>query len=88
MTHRGLHGDSHTPFVSPPRLKEDAKKVIEALGSKQIRSIRFRSSWVFLTAKGFELPAEIQRENVSAFKCRFPQVVNVGHPIISKVVGR
>uniref|UniRef100_A0A8C7ABV4 FAM3 metabolism regulating signaling molecule B n=1 Tax=Neovison vison TaxID=452646 RepID=A0A8C7ABV4_NEOVI len=47
------------------RLKEDAKKVIEALGSKQIRSIRFRSSWVFLTAKGFELPAEIQRENIN-----------------------
>ncbi|XP_026356665.1 protein FAM3B [Ursus americanus] len=47
------------------RLKEDAKKVIEALGSKQIRNIRFRSSWVFLTAKGFELPAEIQRENIN-----------------------
>ncbi|KAF3816074.1 hypothetical protein GH733_016176 [Mirounga leonina] len=45
------------------RLKEDAKKVIEALGSKQIRNIRFRSSWVFITAKGFELPADIQREN-------------------------
>uniref|UniRef100_A0A8C0TQU2 FAM3 metabolism regulating signaling molecule B n=1 Tax=Canis lupus familiaris TaxID=9615 RepID=A0A8C0TQU2_CANLF len=44
-------------------LKEDAKKVIEALGSKQIRNIKFRSSWVFLTAKGFELPADIQREN-------------------------
>ncbi|XP_004406644.1 PREDICTED: protein FAM3B [Odobenus rosmarus divergens] len=47
------------------RLKEDAKKVIEALGSKQIRNIRFRSSWVFLTAKGFELPADIQRENIN-----------------------
>ncbi|XP_032248427.1 protein FAM3B [Phoca vitulina] len=47
------------------RLKEDAKKVIEALGSKQIRNIRFRSSWVFLTGKGFELPADIQRENIN-----------------------
>uniref|UniRef100_A0A8C0P8P7 FAM3 metabolism regulating signaling molecule B n=1 Tax=Canis lupus familiaris TaxID=9615 RepID=A0A8C0P8P7_CANLF len=46
-------------------LKEDAKKVIEALGSKQIRNIKFRSSWVFLTAKGFELPADIQRENIN-----------------------
>ncbi|EPY77962.1 interferon-induced GTP-binding protein Mx2 [Camelus ferus] len=43
-------------------LKEDAKKAIEALGSKEIRNMRFRSSWVFLAAKGFELPAEIQRE--------------------------
>ncbi|KAF0886131.1 FAM3B protein, partial [Crocuta crocuta] len=47
------------------RLKEDARKVIEALGSKQIRNIKFRSSWVFLTAKGIKLPEEIQRENVS-----------------------
>ncbi|XP_030691314.1 protein FAM3B isoform X2 [Globicephala melas] len=47
------------------RLKEDAKKAIEALGSKEIRNIRFRSSWVFLGAKGFELPAGIQREKVN-----------------------
>ncbi|XP_032721194.1 protein FAM3B isoform X3 [Lontra canadensis] len=50
------------------KLKEDAKKVIEALGSKQIKNIRFRSSWVFLTAKGFELPAEIQRENTRGLR--------------------
>ncbi|KAM9088439.1 protein FAM3B isoform 2-T2 [Megaptera novaeangliae] len=47
------------------RLKEDAKRVIEALGSKEIRNMRFRSSWVFLAAKGFELPAGIQREKVN-----------------------
>uniref|UniRef100_A0A8C6ATF8 FAM3 metabolism regulating signaling molecule B n=1 Tax=Monodon monoceros TaxID=40151 RepID=A0A8C6ATF8_MONMO len=47
------------------RLKEDAKKAIEALGSKEIRNIRFRSSWVFLGAKGFELPAGIQREKIN-----------------------
>ncbi|XP_054942403.1 protein FAM3B isoform X1 [Physeter macrocephalus] len=47
------------------RLKEDAKKAIEALGSKEIRNMRFRSSWVFLGAKGFELPAGIQREKVN-----------------------
>ncbi|KAF5927476.1 hypothetical protein HPG69_016115 [Diceros bicornis minor] len=47
------------------RLKEDAKKAIEALGSKEVRNLRFRSSWVFLTAKGFELPAGIQREKIN-----------------------
>ncbi|KAM5333186.1 protein FAM3B isoform 2-T3 [Glossophaga mutica] len=47
------------------RLKEDAKKAIEELGSKEIRTMRFRSSWVFLTAKGFELPAGIQREKIN-----------------------
>ncbi|XP_045708496.1 protein FAM3B [Phyllostomus hastatus] len=47
------------------RLKEDAKKAIEELGSKEIRTMKFRSSWVFLTAKGFELPAGIQREKIN-----------------------
>ncbi|ELK37242.1 Protein FAM3B [Myotis davidii] len=57
------------------RLKEDAKKTIEALGSKEIRNMRFRSSWVFLTAKGFELPAGIEREKINhsdAAKNRYP----------------
>ncbi|EPQ19888.1 Protein FAM3B [Myotis brandtii] len=56
-------------------LKEDAKKTIEALGSKEIRNMRFRSSWVFLTAKGFELPAGIEREKINhsdAAKNRYP----------------
>ncbi|XP_045414309.1 protein FAM3B [Lemur catta] len=47
------------------RLKDDAKNAIEALGSKEIRNMRFRSSWVFIAAKGFELPAEIQREKIN-----------------------
>uniref|UniRef100_A0A8D1N2Q0 FAM3 metabolism regulating signaling molecule B n=1 Tax=Sus scrofa TaxID=9823 RepID=A0A8D1N2Q0_PIG len=47
------------------RLKEDAKKAIESLGSKEIRNMRFRSSWVFLAAKGFELPAGIEREKIN-----------------------
>nr|XP_060496486.1 protein FAM3B isoform X2 [Panthera onca] len=47
------------------RLKEDAKKVIEGLGSKHIRNIQFRSSWVFLTAKDLQLPKEIQRESIN-----------------------
>ncbi|KAI5941422.1 protein FAM3B [Manis javanica] len=47
------------------RLKEDAKQAIQALGSKEIRSMKFRSSWVFLAAKGFELPAGIQREKIN-----------------------
>ncbi|CAK6442060.1 unnamed protein product [Pipistrellus nathusii] len=46
-------------------LQEDAKEAIGALGSKEIRSLRLRSSWAFLTAKGFELPAGLQREEVS-----------------------
>ncbi|KAF4020622.1 hypothetical protein G4228_012279 [Cervus hanglu yarkandensis] len=46
-------------------LKEDAKKAIEALGSKEIRNMQFRSSWVFVAAKGFELPPGIQREKIN-----------------------
>lgn len=57
--------DVQTLSPLSPRLKEEAKKAIEALGSKEIRNMRFRSSWVFFTAKGFELPAAIQREKVS-----------------------
>lgn len=49
------------------RLNDDAKNAIEELGSKEIRNMKFRSSWVFLAAKGFELPSEIQREKVSGF---------------------
>ncbi|KAG8518581.1 Protein FAM3B, partial [Galemys pyrenaicus] len=47
------------------RLTEDAKKAIEALGSKEIRNMRFRSSWVFLAAKGLELPAGLEREKIN-----------------------
>ncbi|XP_004594230.2 protein FAM3B [Ochotona princeps] len=47
------------------RLKADAKDAIEALGSKEIRNIRFRSSWVFLAAKGFQLPADLQQEKIN-----------------------
>ncbi|XP_062031153.1 protein FAM3B [Lepus europaeus] len=47
------------------RLQADAKQAIEALGSREIRNIRFRSSWVFLAAKGFELPSGIQREKIN-----------------------
>ncbi|KAM9693796.1 protein FAM3B isoform 1-T1 [Trichechus inunguis] len=47
------------------RLKDDAKNAIEALGSKEIRNMKFRSSWVFLASKGFELPAGIQREKIN-----------------------
>uniref|UniRef100_A0A2K5C4H4 FAM3 metabolism regulating signaling molecule B n=1 Tax=Aotus nancymaae TaxID=37293 RepID=A0A2K5C4H4_AOTNA len=47
------------------RLKDDAKNTIEALGSKEIRNMKFRSSWVFLAAKDFELPSEIEREKIN-----------------------
>lgn len=47
------------------RLKQEARGAIEALGSKEIRNVKFRSSWVFLAAKGFELPAGTQREKIN-----------------------
>ncbi|XP_035171782.1 protein FAM3B isoform X1 [Oxyura jamaicensis] len=47
------------------RLKNDAKTLIEALGSKEIRNIKFRSSWAFIAAKGFKLPDYIQREKIN-----------------------
>ncbi|XP_011809610.1 PREDICTED: protein FAM3B [Colobus angolensis palliatus] len=47
------------------RLNNDAKNAIEKLGSKEIRNMKFRSSWVFLAAEGFELPSEIQREKIN-----------------------
>ncbi|NXC98999.1 FAM3B protein, partial [Certhia familiaris] len=47
------------------RLKNDAKKLVEELGSKEIKNIKFRSSWVFIGAKGFKLPDNIQREKIN-----------------------
>ncbi|TRZ12678.1 hypothetical protein HGM15179_014437 [Zosterops borbonicus] len=47
------------------RLKNDAKKLVEELGSKEIKNIQFRSSWVFIAAKGFQLPNNIQREKIN-----------------------
>ncbi|KAM4888587.1 protein FAM3B isoform 2-T2 [Thomomys bottae] len=47
------------------RLQAKAKDAIEALGSKEIRSLRFRSSWVFVGSIGFELPPGIQREKIN-----------------------
>ncbi|XP_027743205.1 protein FAM3B [Empidonax traillii] len=46
-------------------LKNDAKKLIEELGSKEIMNIKFRSSWVFIAAKGFKLPDDIQKEKIN-----------------------
>ncbi|NXR96279.1 FAM3B protein, partial [Hypocryptadius cinnamomeus] len=47
------------------RLKDNAKKLVEELGSKEIKNIKFRSSWVFIAAKGFKLPDNIQREKIN-----------------------
>ncbi|NWT92831.1 FAM3B protein, partial [Urocynchramus pylzowi] len=47
------------------RLKDDAKKLVEELGSKEIKNIKFRSSWVFIAAKGFKLPDNIQKEKIN-----------------------
>ncbi|NXG14501.1 FAM3B protein, partial [Grallaria varia] len=46
-------------------LKNDARKLIEELGSKEIMNIKFRSSWVFIAAKGFKLPDNIQKEKIN-----------------------
>ncbi|NXI54679.1 FAM3B protein, partial [Chloroceryle aenea] len=47
------------------RLKEDAKKLIKELGSKEIQNMKFRSSWAFIGAKGFKLPDNIQKEKIN-----------------------
>ncbi|NWT84692.1 FAM3B protein, partial [Lanius ludovicianus] len=47
------------------KLKDDAKKLVEELGSKEIKNIKFRSSWVFIAAKGFQLPDNIQKEKIN-----------------------
>ncbi|KFP97348.1 Protein FAM3B, partial [Haliaeetus albicilla] len=47
------------------RLKNDAKKLVEELGSKEIQNIKFRSSWAFIAAKGFKLPDNIQKEKIN-----------------------
>ncbi|NWR70231.1 FAM3B protein, partial [Centropus unirufus] len=46
------------------RLKNDAKKTVEELGSKEIWNMKFRSNWVFIAAKGFKLPDNIQKEKI------------------------
>ncbi|XP_073216408.1 protein FAM3B isoform X2 [Lepidochelys kempii] len=48
------------------RLKDGAKKAIAELGSKEIWNLKFRSSWAFIAAKGFNLPDNIQKEKESA----------------------
>ncbi|XP_069492147.1 protein FAM3B [Ambystoma mexicanum] len=47
------------------KLSEDAKKAIEALGSKEIRNIRFRSSWTYVAGKGVKLPDDLQKEKIN-----------------------
>ncbi|XP_009958217.1 PREDICTED: protein FAM3B, partial [Leptosomus discolor] len=47
------------------RLKNDTKKLVEELGSKEIWNMKFRSSWAFIAAKGFKLPDNIQKEKIN-----------------------
>ncbi|NXN35707.1 FAM3B protein, partial [Rhinoptilus africanus] len=47
------------------RLKDNTKKLVEELGSKEIRNMKFRSSWAFIAAKGFKLPDDIQKEKIN-----------------------
>ncbi|NWV52685.1 FAM3B protein, partial [Daphoenositta chrysoptera] len=47
------------------KLKNDVKNLVEELGSKEIKNIKFRSSWVFIAAKGFKLPDNIEKEKIN-----------------------
>ncbi|NWI82651.1 FAM3B protein, partial [Dryoscopus gambensis] len=47
------------------RLTNEVKNLVEELGSKEIKNIKFRSSWVFIAAKGFKLPDNIQTEKIN-----------------------
>ncbi|XP_031956974.1 protein FAM3B isoform X1 [Corvus moneduloides] len=47
------------------KLKDDAKNLVEELGSTEIKNIKFRSSWVFIAAKGFKLPDNLQKEKIN-----------------------
>ncbi|NXT29832.1 FAM3B protein, partial [Syrrhaptes paradoxus] len=47
------------------RLKSDARKLVEELGSNEIRNMKFRSSWAFIAAKGFKLPDNIEKEKIN-----------------------
>ncbi|XP_063298510.1 protein FAM3B [Pelobates fuscus] len=53
------HDDAFT------KLSDDAKKAFEALGSKEVRNIRFRSAWVFLAVKGAKLPEYLEKEKIN-----------------------
>ncbi|MGH0159383.1 UNVERIFIED_CONTAM: hypothetical protein FKN15_037106 [Acipenser sinensis] len=47
------------------KLSQEARKEIEKLGSKEIQQIGFRSSWVFVGAKGFTLPEGLKKEKMN-----------------------
>ncbi|KFV02119.1 Protein FAM3B [Pterocles gutturalis] len=47
------------------RLNSDARKLVEELGSNEIRNMKFRSSWAFIAAKGFKLPDNIEKEKIN-----------------------
>ncbi|XP_058886780.1 protein FAM3B-like [Acipenser ruthenus] len=47
------------------KLSQEARKEIEKLGSKEIQQIGFRSSWVFVGAKGFTLPKGLKKEKMN-----------------------
>lgn len=90
ISHDLFHHFSHPEFLTlifslcSPRLKDDAKKLVEELGSKEIKNIKFRSSWVFIAAKGFKLPDNIQKEKVrfglfSLYICVYTKTENFGN---------
>ncbi|KAI1903697.1 hypothetical protein AGOR_G00029890 [Albula goreensis] len=46
------------------KLKPEAKKEIEKLGSTLITKIAFRASWVFLGGKNITLPNDFRKEKI------------------------
>lgn len=52
------HDDAST------RLTDDAKILIEKHGSKDIRKLNFRASWVFVSSKDISLPPDMKREKL------------------------
>ncbi|XP_054250251.1 protein FAM3B [Indicator indicator] len=54
-----------TYYDGSVRLKNDTKKLVKELGSKEIWNMKFRSSWAFIAAKGFKLPDNIQKEKIN-----------------------
>ncbi|KAE8621396.1 hypothetical protein XENTR_v10004814 [Xenopus tropicalis] len=47
------------------KLNDPAKKAFEDLGSKEVRNLRFRSAWAFISFKGSQIPDNIEKEKIN-----------------------
>lgn len=48
------YGDSSHLFLLCGRMNEETRKLFSDLGSKNVRDLAFRDSWVFVGAKGVQ----------------------------------